>query len=67
MARLHVPDWLPPTIVALRAFVTVGLVSLFWIVTAWSSGPLALTFAIVVAVVFPLQGERAYPTALNFL
>ncbi len=67
LARLHLPDWLPPTIVALRAFVTAGLVSLIWIVTAWSSGPLALTFAIVVAVLFPLQGDRAYPAALSFL
>lgn len=67
MARLHVPDWLPPTIVALRAFVTAGLVSLFWVVTAWSSGPLAITFAIVAAVIFPLQGDRAYPSALLFL
>ncbi len=67
LARLHLPDWLPPTIVALRAFVTAGLVSLIWVVTAWSSGPLALTFAIVIAVIFPLQGERAYPAALTFL
>ncbi len=67
LARLHLPDWLPPTIVALRAFVTAGLVSLIWVVTAWSSGPLALTFAIVIAVIFPLQGDRAYPAALTFL
>ena len=67
LARLHIPDWLPPTVVAVRAFVTVGVASLFWIATAWSSGPLAITFAIIVAVLFPLQGDRAYSAALIFL
>jgi uncharacterized membrane protein YccC len=66
-ALLHVPDWAPPAIVALRAFLTAALVSLFWIVTAWSSGPLALTFAIVIAVLIPLQGDRAYGVAMLFL
>jgi uncharacterized membrane protein YccC len=67
LARLHIPDWLPPTVVAARAFMTAALVSLLWIATAWSSGPLALTFAIIVAALFPLQGERAYSAALIFL
>ncbi len=67
LARLHIPDWLPPTVVAVRALITVAVVSLFWVVTAWSNGPLALTFAIIVAVLFPLQGERAYSAALTFL
>ena len=51
----------------MRAFLTAALVSLFWIVTAWSSGPLALTFAIVIAVLIPLQGDRAYAVAMLFL
>lgn len=67
LARLNVPDWLPPTVVAVRVFVAAGLVSLFWIVTAWPGGPLALTFAIVMTVIFPLQGAQAYSAAMAFL
>lgn len=67
LAALHVPDWLPPAIIAVRAFVTVGLVMLFWIATAWPSGPLAITFAMVVAVVFALQGDQAYSAAIAYL
>ena len=33
--RLRVPDLLPPSINAIRAFVTIGVVELIWIVTAW--------------------------------
>jgi uncharacterized membrane protein YccC len=64
---IHVPDWLPAFIVALRAFVTIAAVSLFWIVTAWSSGALAITFAAAVAIVFSLQGDQAYSASINFL
>ncbi len=67
LAALHVVDWLPPAIVAARVFLTVALVSAFWIATAWPSGPLALTFAIVAAVLFPLQGDRASSAAMIFL
>jgi uncharacterized membrane protein YccC len=67
LAALHVPDWLPPAIFAVRAFLTVGIVSLFWIVTAWPSGPLAIAFATVAAVIFPLQGDRAASIAMTFL
>ncbi|HXZ15254.1 MAG TPA: FUSC family protein, partial [Roseiarcus sp.] len=67
LASVYVPDWLPPSIVAARAFATTVLVSLFWIATAWSSGPFAITFAIIVAVLLPLQGDRAYSSAMSFL
>jgi len=67
LAAIHVPDWAPPSIVAVRAFAVTVLVSLFWIVTAWPSGPTAITFAIVAAVLFPLQGDRAYTAAIGFL
>src|ERR1700734_4408662 len=38
MARLHVPDWLPPSIAALRVLLAVAVMSLFWIATAWPNG-----------------------------
>jgi uncharacterized membrane protein YccC len=36
--RPHVPDWLPALINAGRAFVTIGAVALFWIVTVGERG-----------------------------
>ncbi len=66
-ARLHVPDWLPAIINALRVFVTIGLVSLFWIVTAWPSGALAITFAAIVSILLSPQADQAYPAAMLFL
>ena len=36
--RLRVPDWLPSLVNAGRAFVAIGAVELFWIVTAWPNG-----------------------------
>jgi len=66
-ARLHVPDWLPAVVNALRAFVTIGIVSLFWIATAWPSGPLAITFAAAVSVLMSPQADQAYSASMIFL
>ncbi len=67
MARLHVPDWLPPSISALRVFLAVGAISLFWIASAWPSGALAITFCAVIVVLLPLQGDLAYSASMTFL
>ena len=45
--RLHVPDWLPSLVNAGRVFVTIGAVELFWIITQWPNGALAITFAAI--------------------
>ena len=66
-ARLHVPDWLPPLINAVRVFVTVGAISLFWIASAWPSGVTAITFCAVVVVLLSLQGDLAYSASMMFL
>ena len=66
-ARLHVPDWLPPFISAVRVFVTVGAISLFWIASAWPSGVTAITFCAVVVVLLSLQGDLAYSASMMFL
>jgi uncharacterized membrane protein YccC len=66
VAIFYVPDWLPALIVALRAFVATGLVSLFFIVSPWPGGMAAVTFTVIVSVLFPLQGDRAYSAALGF-
>jgi uncharacterized membrane protein YccC len=64
--RLHVPDWLPALVNAGRAFVAIGAVELFWIVTAWPSGAFAIIFAAVTVLLFAPWGDRAYAMALQF-
>jgi uncharacterized membrane protein YccC len=66
-AHLHVPDWLPPSITALRVVLSVGATSLFWIASAWPSGALAITFCAVIVVLLPLQGDLAYSASMTFL
>lgn len=67
IARLRVADWLPAMINGLRVFVTIGAVSLFWIVTAWPSGALAIAFAAIIAILLSPQIDQAYPAAIVFL
>jgi uncharacterized membrane protein YccC len=66
-SQFNVPDWLPAFVNAGRAFVTVAVLSLIWIETAWPSGTLAITFGAAVAVLFALQGDQAYSASLTFL
>ena len=67
MARLHVPDWLPPSISAVRAFLAILAISLFWIASAWPSGATAITFCAIIVVLLPLQGDMAYFQSMTFL
>jgi uncharacterized membrane protein YccC len=67
VAALRVPDWLPAILNAVRAFVAIGVVALFWIVTAWPSGAQALVFAAIVTLLFSPQADQAYPGAMAFL
>jgi uncharacterized membrane protein YccC len=66
-ARLHVPDWRPPFINALRAFAAVGAISLFWIASAWPNGVTAITFCAVIVILLPLRGDLAYSASMTFL
>ena len=67
-ARLHVPDWLPASINALRVLVwRFAAISLFWIASAWPSGATAITFCAVIVVLLPLQGDLAYSASMTFL
>jgi uncharacterized membrane protein YccC len=65
--RLRVPDWLPALINAGRAFVTISLAELFWIITAWPNGAQAITFATIVVIVLAPRAEQAYAAAMSFL
>jgi uncharacterized membrane protein YccC len=66
-ARLHVADWLPPFINAVRVLVAVGATSLFWIASAWPNGVTAITFCAVIVILLPLQGDMAYSASMIFL
>jgi uncharacterized membrane protein YccC len=65
-SRFVVPDWLPPLINGGRAFVTIGVVTIFWIVTQWPSGTLAIVFATISVTALAPQAEQAYAWALDF-
>ncbi|MGC2201364.1 MAG: FUSC family protein [Stellaceae bacterium] len=65
--RLRIPDWLPPLINAGRAFVTIGAVELFWIITEWPNGASAITFAAIGVILFAPRADQAYATAMSFM
>lgn len=65
--RLHVPDWLPALVNAGRAFVTIGAVAVFWIVTAWPNGAAAMTWTAISVILFAPRADQAYATAMSFM
>jgi len=58
---------LPALVTAGRAFVVIGAVALFWIVTAWPGGSLAVTFAAIVVLLLGTRADQAYAAALLFI
>jgi uncharacterized membrane protein YccC len=65
--RLRIPDLLPALVNAVRTFVTIGAVELFWIVTAWPSGAEAVTFAAIVVIFFSPKSDQAYAASMSFI
>ncbi len=65
--RPRVPDWLPSLVNAGRAFVVIGAVELFWIVTAWPNGTMAIIFAAIGVIMFAPRADQAYTSAISFL
>jgi len=65
--RLRVPDLLPSLVNAARAFVTIGAVELFWIITAWLNGAGAVTFAAVTVILLAPRAGQAYAAAMSFM
>jgi uncharacterized membrane protein YccC len=63
---LHVPDWLPALVNGGRAFVTIGAMELFWVVTAWPNGAFAIVFAAIVVLLLSPRGDQAYAVAMAF-
>ncbi len=67
VVRLHVADWLPALVNAARAFVTICVVALFWIVTAWPSGAMAINFAAISVILFGPRADQAHAGAMGFM
>jgi uncharacterized membrane protein YccC len=66
IVRLRVPDWLPALVKAGRAFVTIGAVALFWIVSEWPNGATAITWAAISVILMSPRANQAYAFALRF-
>ena len=64
---LHAPDFLPALVNAIRSFLTIAAVSLFWIVTAWPGGAGAIVWAAIVSILIGTRGDLAPAAAVNFL
>jgi uncharacterized membrane protein YccC len=67
VSRFHIPDPLPACVSAARVFVTIAAVELFWIVTAWPSGALAVAFAAIGIILLSPREDQAYAGAQTFL
>jgi uncharacterized membrane protein YccC len=65
--RLRVPDLLPALVNAVRVFITIGAVELFWIVTAWPNGAQAVAFGAIAVILFSPRADQAYGIAMGFL
>jgi uncharacterized membrane protein YccC len=65
--QLRVPDWLPSLVNAGRAFVAIGIVELFWIMTEWPNGAFAITFTAITVLLLAPQADRAYAAAMGFM
>jgi uncharacterized membrane protein YccC len=64
--HLRVPDWLPALVNAGRAFVTIGAVALFWVVTGWPNGAGAITWTAITAILFATRADQAFAVAVGF-
>jgi uncharacterized membrane protein YccC len=65
--RHRVPDLLPSLVNAGRAFVTIGAVELFWIITEWPNGAGAITFAAIGVILLAPRADQAYAAAMSFM
>jgi uncharacterized membrane protein YccC len=63
---LRIPDWLPALVSAGRSFVAIGVAGLFWIVTGWPGGSLAMAFAAIVTLLLAPRSDETYGAAMLF-
>jgi uncharacterized membrane protein YccC len=62
--RLSSPDWLPAFVNTARAFLTIGMVELIWLATAWPDGAFAIIIAAIVLLLLSPRGDLAPAGAL---
>jgi uncharacterized membrane protein YccC len=65
--RLRVPDWLPALANGGRAFVAIGAVALFWIVTEWPSGASTISFTAIIVILLAPRADQAYAAGIAFM
>jgi uncharacterized membrane protein YccC len=65
--QLRLADHLPGIINAIRAFLSLCVIELLWIVTAWPNGPAAITFAAVGVTVFAPRDDQAYAGLIRYM
>jgi uncharacterized membrane protein YccC len=46
---------------------TIGAVEVFWVITAWPNGALAITFAAISVIIFAPKADVAYAVAMSFM
>lgn len=59
-------DLLPSLVNAVRVFLTIASVALFWIATEWPGGQGAITFAFISVILLSPQNEKAAGAATSF-
>jgi len=65
--RLYVPDWLPALANGGRAFVAIGAVAAFWIVSEWPNGAMAITWTAIGVLLFAPRADVAYARTVSFM
>ncbi len=67
VARLRVPDLLPPVVNALRVILAMAAAEVVWIGTAWPSGGTVVIFAAITVILFSPREDAAFDTARGFM
>jgi uncharacterized membrane protein YccC len=62
--RLSPPDWLPALVNGGRVFIAISMVELFWVLTAWPNGAVAIVFAAIVLLLLSPKGDLAFGGAI---
>ena len=65
--RFYVPDRLPALANGGRAFVAIGAVAVFWIVSEWPNGAMAITWTAIGVLLFAPRADEAYARTVGFM
>ena len=66
VARVRVPDMLPPLLNGVRAFLAIGAAELLWVWTGWPNGPFFIVFTAVGVTLFAPLGDSALARARDY-